>query len=155
MGNWVHVDSINTDLPDTGPPCCMGSAVYGPGRCTCWEHVHDREQAKPRTKLVAKTRAKMCRDCAFRPDSPERSGDATHAHSEEGDLEALVASSDVFACHQGMRRRVALVHPRGHRVDLPPCSYDPPIVGGVGFKADGTPADHCAGLRAARKAQGR
>lgn len=139
------------NLPDAGEGmCCYGSAVYGAGGCTCWDPVHDVEQQPPRLDLAPADRSTMCGDCAFRPDSPERSGDARYQHSGEGDLDDLVYSRDGFACHVGMRRVVALVHPSGARVEKGGHDYDPPVVRGVAFKADGSPAERCAGLRAAR-----
>jgi hypothetical protein len=143
------------DLPDAGAgACCMGSAMQGAKGCTCWRAEHDVVQQPLRRELVARglrPRGAMCPDCAFRPGSPERRGDARFAHSGEGELEDLAAHHR-FTCHMGTRRRLALVHPSGTRVEGGPGDYDPPIEGGIPFKADGTPADLCAGWIAARKA---
>lgn len=144
------IDVGTPELPDLGEVCCMGVAVYGPERCTCWRPVFDVEQALPRVDLIPARRATMCGDCAFRNNSPERQGDARFQHSGEGELEELVFSTAEFACHQGMRRRLALVHPTGARVECGPGAYAPAIANGVAFKADGSPADLCAGLAAAR-----
>jgi hypothetical protein len=138
------------DLPDVDPGCCYGSAVYGPHRCTCWKPVFDSEQVdvipgKPGN------RSTLCSDCAFRPNSPERNGDERFDHAGEGELEELVGGVGTFYCHQGMRRVVQMTHPCGAVVDIPPGSYHPPQRRGVAYKADGTPADVCAGLAARRK----
>jgi hypothetical protein len=47
---------------------------------------------------------------------------------------------------------VAYRHPSGAEIPGHPAGYDPPIVDGVPCKADGTPADLCAGwlLRCAK-----
>lgn len=138
-------------LPDAGGGmCCDGAANMGPGRCTCWDPVYDQEQAEPQQGPMA-VRPTMCADCAFRPGSPERTGDPRFQHSDEGDIEELVGTGAVFACHQGMRRRLARVHPTGARVESGPGDYEPPQRGEHAWKADGTPADVCAGLTAARR----
>lgn len=139
-----HVSSVSELLagqPNRG--CCIGDAVYGSGRCTCWESVYDAEQADP-IESVLKVRSEMCADCAFRPDSPERSGDVRYRNSDG--LSDLLESGRTFACHQGMRRRVALVHPDGSRISLEHLgSYAPAVSEGWAFRADGSPADICAG----------
>ena len=135
-------------LPDAGEGmCCLGAAVYGPGRCTCWKPRYmPPEQHVPRRDVAVTTRAQMCSDCAFRGDSPEHMGDERFENSGEGDLEALLDGSGVFFCHEGMRREVELVHVGGSRIDCGPGSYDPPIIEGVAFRADGRPAEICAGF---------
>ena len=139
------------DLPDAGEGmCCMGAAVYGAGRCTCWEPEHDIEQAPIREDLSQPISERMCRDCAFRSDSPERNGDSEYSHSGEGDLEEMVASPYRFVCHQGMRRRIRLRHPAGVVHEISADAYDPPQSKGLAYRADGSPAPLCAGLVAAR-----
>lgn len=130
------------NLPDAGRGCCcIGAATRGPGFCTCWEPVHDLPQSPPvRGQLGA--RDSMCEDCAFRPDSPERRGDDRYANASDEDL----ADLPDFACHQGMRRVLRWRHPAGVEVEALPGVYDPPHVFGIPCKADGTPADRCAGL---------
>jgi hypothetical protein len=122
--------------------CCMGSVNDGPTGCTCWSPIYDLEQVPPAASLVALleagiepvTRAKRCIDCAFRPDSPERERDE--------DLEGLPN----FWCHQGIRRPIAHRHPDGRiRPEADSADYQPPIVAGVPYRADGTPAERCAG----------
>lgn len=143
------------DLPDAGGrTCCLGAAVYGPGGCTCWERVHDLDQTPPDTSIKPTTRATMCGDCAFRPDSPERTGAENAAHDAD-DLDLLVVSDAPFWCHQGMRLVTAQRHPSG-AVKAQPAgerlAYDPPIVDGVPYQADGSPGQMCAGQAAHRRA---
>lgn len=128
-------------------PCCMASAVRGPRACTCWTPVYDLDQAAPNLSTQPQTRASCCHDCAYRNDSPER---ADLDLGEE--LVDIAGSADsVFACHQGMRRVVAYRHPDGREIPAGPGDYHPPMVGQVAFRADGTPADWCAGWAAHRR----
>ena len=147
-------------LPDPTPdgvPCCDASAMLGPEHCTCWERVHDQIQKPPILGMEPTTRLQMCGDCAFRPGSPERT-DSDHAVCDSGDLMGIVLDpSQSFWCHNGIRSTIALQHPNGMRVDREPVdgvvAYDPPIVDGVPYQADGQPAFRCAGLAAARRAK--
>ena len=101
-----------------------------------------------------KERAELCADCAFRPNSPERSGDDGYENSDAGDLDALIGGA-VFYCHDGMRRRTGRRHPDGRFEPAPPDDYDPPEdYAGVPYKADGTAADLCAGWCARTRAAG-
>lgn len=130
----------------------MGSAVYGPGRCTCWEPVYEGQQADSVIGMAQRTREAMCEDCAFRPGSPERTGDPKSA-SNEDDLRDLVTAGRPFNCHQGMRRPSHYVHPpTGMTIPASPLDYDPPKIGAVYYKTDGTPTDLCAGWAAHRRA---
>lgn len=140
MMHVAYDDPTLADQPDTG--CCYGSAIYGPGRCTCWEPVHDAEQQDP-VPAEPTTRDRMCDDCAFRADSPERTGDDRYEHA--GDTDSLLDEGRTFWCHQGMRRKIARRHPDGREIPVDVDAYHPAIVGGVAFKADGSPADRCAG----------
>lgn len=63
-----------------------------------------------------------------------------------------IAAIDRFWCHQGMRRPLYWEHPAGVRITGSPADYDPPIEDLVPFKADGTPADLCAGWAARSRA---
>jgi hypothetical protein len=138
------------DLPDAGNgTCCYGAAIYGPDRCTCWEPVYDEDQAPIITRLP-KVRKGACEDCAFRTGSPERRGDASVAGSE-AELYRLVSTGQPFFCHQGMRRPVAWRHPAGVEIPGDPANYRPSIVNGVPYKADGAPADVCAGWATRRR----
>lgn len=148
------------ELPDPCPdgvPCCDGYAYLGRDHCTCWERVHDQVQKPPITGMEPATGARMCGDCAFRPGSPERT-DSDHAVAGAGDLLRIVHNpQEAFWCHTGLRRIVALAHPNGYRVEIGAVDgvtpYDPPIVDGVPYAADGRPALRCAGLAAARRAK--
>jgi hypothetical protein len=120
--------------------CCIGSAVYGADRCTCWEPVFEEEQAPARTDLEPQTREKWCIACAYRKGSPEE---------VEYDLKEDLRELDgTFWCHTGMRRPVAYRHPAGIERPASPLDYQPLEVDGVPYKADGTPADRCAGWNA-------
>ena len=130
-------------LPDAGQGmCCLGAAARGPSACTCWAPVYDQPQKWLLQHGPPAVRATACDDCAFRPGSPERSGDARFAHSDEGALEEIVYSNRPFACHQGMRRLLRLIHPSGVVVEQPPCAYEPPIGrdGTLAYLANGEPA---------------
>jgi hypothetical protein len=100
--------------------------------------VFDLEQQPIRAQLRDDAREKACSDCAYRPDSPER--------AQGDDLERLVESGDVFWCHQGIRCVIEYRHPDG-RVHIPEFrrDYRPPLQDARPYKADGTPADICAG----------
>lgn len=130
------------NYPDVGNedvPCCMGSAARGAGGCTCWVTEYDAPQ-QPRKAGPMLARARMCTDCAFRPDSPERQGDERYAHSDVDGIEQVM--DGVFLCHNGMRRIVRERHPSGAVVEAMPGSYSPPS---PPCKADGSPAEYCAG----------
>lgn len=140
------------DLPDaSGGTCCYGAAIYGPQRCTCWQPVHDVDQTPIRPGVpMPPIPVRMCHDCAYRRRSPERTGAVGYA-ADADVLDDLVAGRMPFFCHQGMRRVLTLRHPTGFEVPAHPGAYDPPIVNGVPYRADGSPALLCAGwlLRAA------
>lgn len=145
-GEWV------CDDPDF-VPCCDSVAIWGPGRCTCWVEEFDLEQSDPRLDVVQGCAPAPCHDCAYRPDSPERLGE----HTVNGDaamLERLVVNGHPFTCHQGIRRTARWVHPSG-AVYVPPnaaAAFRPPVVNGIAYRADGTPANLCAGWVARRLA---
>jgi len=128
--------------------CCDGSAIKGPQYCTCWTPRFDLEQADP-VPGERGQRAALCTDCAYRPGSPERSGDERY-NGDAGFLNRIVVTGEPFFCHQGIRRAVKLVHPSGAEVDVPPGDYRPPIIDGVPYKADGSPGELCAGWAARR-----
>jgi MoaA/NifB/PqqE/SkfB family radical SAM enzyme len=66
-------------------------------------------------------------------------------------LDDIITRGDIFWCHQGIRRVVEYRHPDGRVYPVPPLAagvdgaYEPPIIDGRPYKADGTPADVCAG----------
>lgn len=149
------LESQPPDLPDAGKgACCMGAAIYGPDRCTCWVAVYDVEQQPVTPGLPPPPNPlRMCGDCAYRPHSPEREGAEGYAGDEEL-LDDLVATGTPFFCHAGVRRVVAWRHPSGVEIPGHPGAYDPPIENGVPYQADGTPGLLCAGwlLRRAKVA---
>lgn len=135
------------DFDDDEIPCCSSSAMRGPRACTCWEPVYDLDQLDIAIEnLPIETRTECCHDCAYLNGSPER---------EAGYLPELsdIAGTPghVFACHQGMRRVVEWRHPDGRTRPAGDGDYQPPIIGTTAYKADGTPADLCAGWAAHRR----
>lgn len=144
-GRQAAPDQALRVLVKLADPCCMGSAEEGPAGCTCWEPEYDLEQQPLADVVEVTTRAAPCDDCAFRPDSPERQGDERYDHH---DLEALTH----FWCHQGIRKPVRWRHPAGIIVEVDSDAYHPPerMVDGerIPFRADGTPAERCAGFAA-------
>lgn len=149
-------------FPDAGQgTCCWGAVVYGASRCTCWEPVYDLEQqpVQPAGKLtidggdfVPADRPLMCGDCAYRPGSPERTSDERAAADAEH-LEALAYGDRPFWCHQGIRRPIAHEHPTGEiYAEEDSINYTPPVAHGVPYRADGSPAEVCAGWTARRRA---
>ncbi|HEY0641266.1 MAG TPA: hypothetical protein VGD67_26860 [Pseudonocardiaceae bacterium] len=151
-------------LPDAGDGyCCLGAVMRGPDGCTCWTDVHDRDQAEPdptAVQLLAagvtpSVRPQMCGDCAYRPGSPERTGDDRFRGDAEL-LEDLAADGTRFWCHDGMRRRLGRTFTvAGHpamSVPSGPGDYAPPIVDAVPYRADGQPGLLCAGWDARRRA---
>lgn len=138
------------ELPDAGDgACCWGAVIHGAHGCTCWVPVYEQEQQPPRPG-PAEQRKRLCAQCAYRPGSPERRGEKGYAGDAES-LEDLALTGSPFACHEGMRRPVAYRHPSGVTVPAHPAAYDPPVIGGVAYKADGSPADLCAGWHARRQ----
>lgn len=134
--------------------CCQGCIDNGPTACTCWVPVFDVEQTTmslpvdgPAEPVV---RDGLCPDCAYRPGSPEKTGHPDYK-GDPAELDRL-ARKDRFWCHQGMRRPLYWEHPAGVRVEGSPADYDPPIADLMPYKADGTPADLCAGWDARRRA---
>lgn len=134
------------DLRAIPTGCCYGELHHGPEGCTCWEPTFDDEQAEPDTSTRPKTRAKCCRDCAYRKGSPER------VRGEGPDLRDLAGSPGrAFWCHQGMRLIVAWRHPDGRERPAHPGDYFPAIVNGVPYLADGTAGQRCAGWATIRE----
>ncbi|GAA4845689.1 hypothetical protein GCM10023201_41340 [Actinomycetospora corticicola] len=150
-----------TDLPDAGEgACCWGNVIGGPNHCTCWVPVYDLEQGPLDETLAGwlaagvepNTAATMCGGCAYRPGSPEKLGDDRHA-ADADELERVAGSAtDRFFCHAGIRRVVRWRHPSGAEIDGHAASYHPPIRHGAPWRADGQPAELCAGWAARRRA---
>lgn len=137
---------------DDWASCCIGGGIKGPEYCTCWEPVYELDQAEPRPPQCPddlQVQRRVCGDCAFRPDSPERADE----FSAEALLD-LAASGTPFWCHQGMRRPLAWRHPDGRTVPGDPADWTPPKVRGIPYQADGSPGLLCAGW-AARAARAR
>lgn len=143
------------ELPDVGEGMCCQGAWLDAERCTCWEPVYDRADQVPADACDRDapdvTRERMCGDCAFRADSPERSGEGRYENSGDGELERVAEGNTPFRCHDGARRLVAIVHaPTGHRIDLTSGDhYDPPQRDGRHYQVDGQPLLVCAGWAAA------
>jgi hypothetical protein len=140
---WVQA---NPDRSDGGAGCCWGNVIKGAEGCTCWTPVFDVDQADPippSSPDEIRPRERLCGDCAFRKDSPER-GDAW----TEETLLALPERGDPFWCHDGMRRPVRWEHPDGRTVPGSTADWQPPRIGAVPFRADGRPALLCAGWAA-------
>lgn len=136
-------------MPDPADgACCDGSAIKGPQYCTCWAPEFDLEQQAVRPGEKGQ-RDTLCDDCAYKPGSPERSGDERY-NGDAAFLDRIVVTGEPFHCHQGVRRVVKLVHPSGAEVEVPPGDYRPPKLAGVPYKADGSPGELCAGWAARR-----
>ena len=148
------------DFPDAGQGlCCIGAAMRGASGCTCWKRVYDLKQAEldpVDVELLGLgvepgTAERMCAGCAYRPGSPEKTGQDGYLGTAETLEED--ARNGRFFCHKGMRRVVEWVHePTGTRVAGHEADYSPPHAHGVPFKADGTCGELCAGWAARRRA---
>jgi hypothetical protein len=118
--------------------------------CTCWVPEYDLEQTEP-TAAEPATRLVMCSKCAYKPTSPERSGDPSYELSDS----ELPAGDVPFWCHEGMRKPLRWRHPLGIVIEATGDYYDPPMIldgaQPVPYKADGTPGDRCAGWAALRR----
>lgn len=137
--NGVHIDMGRAG--DEDRTCCFGSSVVG--RCTCWEAEYDREQAPiDRNAAVEIRPGGPCSDCGCKADQPEASLVAS-----------LADTGTPFYCHEGMRRKLADVHPDGSRIESGPADYQPLIDHEIGlpFRANGQPAYLCAGWAARTK----
>ena len=140
----IHV-GFDRDWPETPTTgmCCMGSVVRGANGCMCWVAEYDVEQA-PIRPGKAKARDTMCGACAYRPNSPERTG-APDAAGDEELLDDLVYRGVPFWCHVDMRRPVRYRHPSGVVIEASDLEFAPAMDGAQPYKADGTPADMCGG----------
>ena len=94
----------------------------------------------------------MCHDCAYRPNSPEKTGDEAYAGDPQ-ELERL-AREDRFWCHDGMRQPRSWLHPPSGVTIAAVLAgdYQPPIIEGIPWRADGQPGLLCAGWAARRRA---
>ncbi|MET7395592.1 hypothetical protein ABZS66_19090 [Dactylosporangium sp. NPDC005572] len=140
---WAEQHPDEADWP---VGCCIGNDLGGPDRCTCWTPVFELEQQPPQPPERAEditVRGSMCGDCAFRKGSPERA----EGFLEEALFE-LAALGQAFYCHDGMRRPAYWQHPDGRRIEGSTADWQPPIVSGIPFRADGRPGMLCAGWMA-------
>lgn len=145
-------NAIATAVMLSNGACCHGLIEDGQLGCTCWTKLYDTEQAPPDFTDTPVPMPRGCGDCAYRPDSPERQG-ATHVAGDATFLERIVESGETFWCHDGMRQAIALVHPTGATIYLPPnVSYAPTIVDGIPYRADGRAGAICAGWATRREA---
>lgn len=145
-GAWSHVCGAPTSAlpaPDKDSPCCWTAAETDGKACECWEEIY---WPPPTPDILAgpmATRTRLCHDCAYRPGSPERA-------EEDGEqLDAVLYQP--FTCHQGMPVLVGYRHPqidglsmlaRGlHDRD----NFGPVTRGAQAWKANGSPAELCAG----------
>lgn len=129
--------------------CCTDAITDGPAACTCWEPIYDLPQSDPDLSAEPHIRpGGLCDDCAYRPGSPERTGDDRYI-SGKLLLDQLAKTVTAFYCHDGMRQPVAWRHPAGMRIPAEKCGdYQPPIVDAVPYQTDGTPGYLCAGWAA-------
>lgn len=130
----------------------MQAAVTGGESCSCWVPVFNRPQTTPDLGSTPGVMPRMCGDCAYRKGSPEREGNPA-ANGDAALLERITVTGEQFWCHDGLRRQTGWTHPSGIEVPLPPegvDNFDPPIVAGVPYRADGTAGALCAGWSARR-----
>lgn len=144
--------------PDRDPAsvdigCCMGSAIYGMERCTCWEPVYTDDQADPVLPVPdgsIQIRHARCGDCAFKRGSVERADPLM-----EEELVGLAVAGTPFWCHDGMIRPKFYRHPTLGDVPASGDDWRPPQVAGVPFRRDGSPGLLCAGWAGEVKRQDR
>lgn len=150
------------NAPEIGDStCCMGAIHDGPSACTCWVPVFNAEQQPPDEEtahlLAAGIKPSvrpggMCGNCAYRPDSPEKTGDPNY-HGDADQLEAWAANGDRFWCHDGLLTVTEWVHePSGTRIPATTQTYTPPQRDGVPYRTDGNAGYLCAGWDARRRA---
>lgn len=138
-------DPVRHGCPVEATVCCDSASYNGLPACTCWIPEFDTDQAEPvppTSPADLTVRTRMCGDCAYRPDSPERAD----GYTAELLLE-LPGRGEPFYCHDGIRRPVAWRHPALPGVVIPgsPADYQPPMIGGLPFRTNGRPAALCAG----------
>jgi hypothetical protein len=156
MSDQLMACGADGEWPDLGEAsfvCCYGSSIKGPEYCTCWTAEYDADQ-QPIQETEPTVRERMCGDCAFLPQSPERQGAFGYDNNGTDDLNELVALGKRFFCHDGMSRVVRYRHPSGAVIEANPGDYQPAQADGCAYKADGSPAFLCAGW-AARHETGR
>jgi hypothetical protein len=142
---WITEKENEAALADPEwVPCCWGAINEGPIGCTCWVPVLAVEQP-PIVVAEPTQRHTMCDSCAYRLSDPTRASAEwldDNPHRDDGR----------FYCHQGLPQPIAWVHPDGRRVETPDSAdWQETTIDGVPYRADGTPADLCAGWLAERK----
>jgi hypothetical protein len=147
-GGAVRWARANPDEKTWPGGCCVGNDVYGPERCTCWVPVFDLEQSTELQEIASPLdcdeRDKLCGDCAFRPDSPERSDNDGFTEDTLFDM-TRSGGRQMFFCHQGVRRAIRYEHPDGRVIEAGPGDYQPVYTGPVPHRADGRAGEVCAG----------
>lgn len=125
--------------------CCWASINSAGDLCSCWIPVFDVEPSEALQEGPAAVLRRSCHDCAYRLGSPEREA------LEGGPPE--YGRHQPFLCHQGVPRIVAWQHPAGVRVDVDPLTDDylPTQRGDRAWRADGSPAELCAGWAATNR----
>ncbi len=143
--------------------CCPGTITEWLTGCTCWVPLYDRRQIEPDPVTIAalalgeqqpEVRDRMCGDCAYRPGSPEKSGNPGFELTAD-QLEDLAARDHRFWCHDGLRQPTAWQHPAGLVIPAHPDrtgDYQPPTHLGIPYRVDGQPGLVCAGWNARRRA---
>lgn len=133
----------NTPPPaELEEPCCMTAAATDMEDCLCWKPVRDKRRQQPK-EGPNEVRARMCEDCAYRPDSPERAAIG-------GDVPYFDSRAPFF-CHQGVPLVLSYRHPSGAVRDAEPGDYDPFRAKDRIFRANGQPGQLCAGWAAANR----
>jgi hypothetical protein len=124
--------------PEQTEPCCATAAMTDMESCTCWVDVVWPEPEPDVEHGPSPLRDRLCGDCAFRKDSPERQA--------IGGDQLPYGPQQVFTCHAGMPKVTARVHaPTGVTVRPELDDYQPVSRGRQSWQADGQPAEICAG----------
>lgn len=133
----------NIPAPERAAGCCWSAVMSGGEECTCWTAVLDGAP----TRLVQEgphlIRRRMCADCAYRPGSRER--------EDRGGDPPDFSREARFYCHTGMPLAVGYQHPALDTAVVPAPTtddYRPFVRDGQAWKADGRPAELCAGWAA-------
>lgn len=142
--------AISDDINNPMNYCCYGSASNGPTHCECWVAEYSDDRQKPKGGDM-QLRVTQCQDCAYRHDSAEWNDPV-----ERAKLIAHALGDGVFSCHQGTPYVVRWRHPEGMVIEAERDAagnintYEPLIIGSTPFKANGEPADLCAGYATRR-----
>ena len=155
-----QIAAIEADGENGMNYCCYDAASRGPGGCSCWIPEYSTRRRKPLGGTVVE-RDKPCADCAYSHGSAEQ-----QSAFDSENLSHIAASGDgVFFCHQGIAYVVRWRHPLGMVVEAEldaagaVNTYEPRYataalngnLTSVPAKANGKPADICAGYAARRR----